>query len=126
MQSADGALSLLPALPDAWPAGSIRGLRARGGFEVTDMEWKEGRLVKVVVMSRLGGNLRLRVPNALVMGGAVPKAASGNNPNPFYQTEATPAPVVAGEAKLTAPELRATLVYDIPTKAGLTYTFLSK
>ncbi|WP_431209975.1 glycoside hydrolase family 95 protein [Puia sp. P3] len=126
MQSADGALSLLPALPDAWPAGSIRGLRARGGFEVTDMEWKEGRLVKVVVMSRLGGNLRLRVPNALELSGSVLKPASGENPNPFYRTEATPAPVIAGEAKLTAPEMRATLVYDISTKAGVTYTFLSK
>jgi alpha-L-fucosidase 2 len=126
MQSADGALFVLPALPDAWPAGSVRGLRARGGFEVADLEWKDGRLTKLVVVSRLGGNLRLRAPNALVMSGGEIKAASGKNPNVFYQTETTPAPVVATDARLTPPELKPTLVYDIPTKAGVTYTFLSK
>jgi len=125
MQSADGALFLLPALPDAWATGSISGLRARGGFEVADLEWKDGRLTKVVVVSRLGGNLRLRVPNALVMQGGMIRAASGNNPNAFYQTETTPAPIVAAGTKLLAPETKPTLVYDIPTKAGLTYTFLS-
>ncbi|MBS1603001.1 MAG: glycoside hydrolase family 95 protein [Bacteroidetes bacterium] len=126
MQSADGALFLLPALPDAWPSGSIRGLRARGGFEVADLEWKDGRLVKAVIVSKLGGNLRLRAPNALVLSGGVLKAASGVNPNPFYQTEATPAAVVSPEAKLAAPELKPTMLYDIETRAGSTYTFLAK
>ena len=126
MQSADGALFLLPALPDAWPTGSIRGLRARGGFGISDMEWRDGRLTKLVIVSRLGGNLRLRVPNALraADGGAL-KTASGNNPNAFYQTEQTPAPVISGEAKLTPVELKPTLLYDLPTQPGKTYTFLS-
>jgi len=125
MQSADGALFLLPALPDAWPRGSIRGLRARGGFEIEDMEWKDGRITKVVVRSRLGGNLRLRVPNALRSAGGALIAVSGVNKNPFYQTEETPAPVVSPEANLSAPELKPTLLYDIATQAGKTYTFLS-
>ncbi|HTI12610.1 MAG TPA: glycoside hydrolase family 95 protein [Puia sp.] len=126
MQSADGVLFLLPALPDAWPTGSIRGLRARGGFEIEDMEWKEGRLTKVVVRSRLGGNLRLRAPNELhSAGGGQLRPAAGINKNPFYQTEETPAPVISEEAKLTATTPKPTPLYDIATQAGMTYTFLS-
>src|SRR6266496_3338492 len=46
-------IELLPALPDAWPNGSITGLCARGGFEV-DMKWEDGKLTKAAVRSKLG------------------------------------------------------------------------
>ena len=120
MQSTDGALFLLPALPDAWPAGSIRGLRARGGFTIEDMEWQDGKLAKLVIKSNLGGRLRLRVPNAL-QGALSP--AKGPNDNPFYQSEQTPSPVISPEAKLTATNPKPTLLYDIATQLGKTYTF---
>jgi alpha-L-fucosidase 2 len=125
MQSEDGAIFLLPALPDAWSTGRLRGLRARGGFEIEDMEWKDGRLIKLVVRSKLGGNLRLRVPNPLRSAGDFLATATGSNSNPYYQTEVIPAPVISSEAKLTESDPKPTLLYDIATQAGKRYTFFA-
>ena len=127
MQSADGAIHLLPALPDVWPAGSIGGLRAIGGFEIVSMEWKGSKLAKVAIKSNLGGNLRLRAPNALkVTQGASLKKASGQNPNPFYETADTPAPIIATNASPTATALKETLLYDIATQPGKVYTLVAQ
>ncbi len=126
MQSADGALHLLPALPTAWPDGMISGLRARGGIEIVSMEWQQGKLVKAVIRSTLGGNIRLRVPNEMKMAnGQTLKQASGQNPNPFYQTEEGLAPVVSTEALLETKEQKPTWVYDLESVKGKTYTIIS-
>jgi alpha-L-fucosidase 2 len=53
-------IELLPALPKAWPTGSVSGLRARGGFELTHLAWKDGQLERAELRSTLGGALRLR------------------------------------------------------------------
>jgi alpha-L-fucosidase 2 len=124
MQSSDGAIHLLPALPTAWPSGSISGLRARGGFEIVAMEWKDAKVTKVVVKSTLGGNLRLRAPNPLIatnMGTLV--EARGKNSNPFFYVEEIPSPVISEKATLPELLLSNTMIYDVPTRKGELYTF---
>jgi len=61
LQSHEDAIALLPALPPSWTTGEVRGLRARGGFEV-GMRWKDGRLERATVQSDLGGRCRIRTP----------------------------------------------------------------
>ena len=61
LQSHDGAIDLLPALPAAWPDGEFRGLAARGGAEV-DCLWREGRVVRCTLRSRAGGEFAVRTP----------------------------------------------------------------
>jgi alpha-L-fucosidase 2 len=59
LQSQTGEIELLPALPDAWPAGRVSGLRARGGFEV-DLAWADGKLTRVNLKSVGGRKATLR------------------------------------------------------------------
>ena len=85
LQSHDAAVHLLPALPDVWSKGSIKGLVARGGFEI-DMSWEGVQLDKARIHSRLGGNLRLR--SYVPLRGVGLKEAKGENPNPlFYKVQ---------------------------------------
>ncbi|MRG48026.1 glycoside hydrolase family 95 protein [Chitinophaga sp. SYP-B3965] len=121
MQSHDGAIHLLPALPREWQSGSVSGLRTRGGFEIKELVWKDGQVVKLTIKSTLGGNCRLRVPN--VLKGINKAATKGENPNPFFVIENTAAPVISDKAKLTLPSLKETILYDVVTQPGKTYTF---
>ena len=127
VQSHDGSVHLLPALPDVWATGEVSGLKARGGFEIVSMKWTQGQLRQVVIRSALGGNLRLRSAVPLTSGDGTPlvPAADTPNRNPLLQVYDMPAPIVKDKTKLpvsmTPP---ASFLYDISTTAGQTYTFI--
>lgn len=123
MQSHDGTIHLLPALPDAWQNGSIKGLRARGGFEIINLEWQFGKITKLVIKSNLGGNCRLRLPNILKIDGLKRVNTEGGNPNPFYQIETIKTPLMSDKAKMLKLAIPATEVFDLSTKAGGIYEF---
>lgn len=126
MQSAYDEVHMLPALPDAWPTGRITGLRAKGGFEIVDMQWENARLVKVVIRSTIGGNLRLRVPGKMTTeGGKALIKATGKNSNTFYYTEDIKPPLVSPLAKPAALQAKEAWVYDVQTQAGKEYTFIA-
>ncbi|MDH5466181.1 MAG: glycoside hydrolase family 95 protein [Candidatus Aminicenantes bacterium] len=59
LQSHNNEIHLLPALPDAWPEGQIKGLRARGSYTV-DQEWKDGKLLQAVIRPDFGGEVKIR------------------------------------------------------------------
>ncbi len=132
MQSYDGAIDLLPALPDYWKSeGRVTGLVARGGF-VLDLEWKDGRVQRLAVTSRLGGNCRLRAAAPLKGRGLKQIATPGNtkykaNPNPLFAQFVPDAEVIISpQAKLNPVQAPAEYVYDLKTKPGQTYVLYGK
>ena len=123
LQSHDGAVHILPALPDAWDKGSVKGLVARGGF-VVDVSWKNAAVETVRVRSRVGGVLRLR--SYVPLRGKGLKPAEGSCPNELYASAAVASPLVSREVTPEQPSLRKVYEYDVVTKAGKEYTFVKE
>jgi alpha-L-fucosidase 2 len=120
IQSHDGAVHLLPALPDNWKEGSVYGLKARGGF-IVDMTWKDTRLLSAVVHSTIGGILRIRSYVPLTGSGLTP--AHGACPNTLLCTTTGKKPLISSLAKLTGVSIPKVYEYDVPTVAGKSYSF---
>ena len=115
LQSHDGAVHLLPALPGNWQEGSISGLRARGGFEL-DIQWSDGELARTTIRSSLGGNCRVRSYVPLTGPGLRP--ARGPNPNPIYAIPDTIDPLIHNRDVIADPGLRTVYEYDLMTRGG--------
>lgn len=124
VQSHDGFVYLLPAIPSEWQSGTIKGLRTVGGFVVEEMTWQNGRIKSARIRSTLGGNLRLRSKYALTSATHRLAKASGTNPNPLFSVWSMPAARIDGNAYKAVNEsdenapVPTTLLYDTPTKAG--------
>jgi alpha-L-fucosidase 2 len=112
LQSHDGVVNILPALPDEWASGKVLGLKARGGYTV-DITWKNGKVTELKVNSLLGGNCRIASRTPLRQSATL-KAAKGANPNAFYK-------IVAG----TASNLPAN-TYDAVMEPGKSYSFVAE
>lgn len=127
LQSNDGAIFILPALADVWKSGSISGLCARGGFEMELLEWKDGHIEKLVILSKLGGNCRIRSYTRLVTKDKINLViATGENPNPFYRTPEIKKPLISEKAILENIKLKDTFLYDFETEPGEKYILLEK
>jgi alpha-L-fucosidase 2 len=122
MQSHDGFIYLLPALPDVWAKGSVKGLVARGGF-VVDMDWEKGKITRLSIYSRYGGNCRLRSHTPLKSKELKP--AKGENANPLFAVPEIKPPLISVEATLVVPQkyMRKTYLYDLETEKGKTYNW---
>ena len=119
LQSHDGAVHLLPALPDTWTEGEVKGLRARGAFTV-DMKWARGQLTEAVIASKIGGTLRLRSYVPLKGAGLV--EAQGECANDLLKPAVIREPLKSEELKdfKTLP-IRKVYEYDVVTKPGKVY-----
>jgi alpha-L-fucosidase 2 len=121
VQSHDGAVHLLPALPDAWADGEVHGLRTRGGF-VADITWKKGKMEKAVITSTIGGRLRLR--SYVPLEGKGLEAATGECSNPLLATAKIKQPLLSGELQqMELLPIKKVYEYDINTEPGKRYQF---
>lgn len=121
LQSQDGFLFVLPALPDAWQNGEVKGLAGRGGF-LLDFAWQKGKIRQISIHSRLGGNCRIRSYQPLKgQDGLVLRKAKGANPNLLFQVPDIKTPLISAKATDKKESLKTTYVYDFATEAGKTY-----
>ena len=122
LQSQNGYIDLLPALPLAWPSGEVKGLVARGGF-VISMKWSEGSIQSFDIQSRLGGICRIKIAGELTCKEANLRDASGINNNSLLQKPAAVPFVNLSGAKLVDIQQPSGKLVEFETQSGKSYHF---
>ena len=117
VQSHDGAVHLLPALPAAWHEGNVKGIRTRGGFVVSE-QWSDGKLKQAIITSTIGGVLRLRAYQPLKGQGL--REAKGACPNALFAPAVVRQPIIHTE-KVEEVKIPRVYEYDIDTQPGKSY-----
>ncbi len=125
VQSHEGFIHLLPALPKEWPSGEVTGLVARGGF-VIDLKWDNGRLQSAKIYSKLGGDCRIKVAGGMIGKGFVLSGASSESKNSLLQKPAIVPFVNQSKAEPVSLVTPQGNLYEWATKAGRTYEINSK
>jgi alpha-L-fucosidase 2 len=126
VQSHDGAINLLPALPDKWKKGEVKGLITRGGF-VVDMKWDNGKISYLKILSRLGGKCSLRSETRLSSSSNGIKLLVGDDsPNLYLKAPEIKKPLVSQAASLKGLAVHPSLLTVFETVAGKTYEFSDK
>lgn len=126
LQTQNGFIDILPALPDEWKSGKFSGLKTYGGFEV-NIIWENNEAKEVIIKSGLGGNCRIKVPNEMKLSGnSKLKKAEGKNPNSFFEIPEIKEPLISADAKLNPFEIKTSFIYDFQTEPGKTYTLKIK
>ena len=123
LQSHAGSLELLPALPDAWPSGNVSGIKARGNFEVA-INWNNGKLKKVLVLSNNGGNCRISSQVPVKVLEVTSKPVTGINTNGLNQPESKPSYQKKEGVTLTDLPLKKQYTIDLNTVKGKSYTII--
>ncbi len=126
LQTQNGFIDILPALPDEWKNGKISGLKTYGNFEIS-IVWENNKAKEINIKSNLGGNCRIRTPNEMELSGKLKlKKAEGKNPNPFFEIPEIKQPIISSEAHLNPVKIMESVFYDFPTEAGKTYVLRMK
>jgi len=123
LQSHDGSITILPALPSQWKTGSIKGIKARGNFTV-DITWKDGKLLQSKINSVLGGNCRIRTYQPVKVIETKYEKAKGVNTNPLFTIYGKLPYKNNSAVKLADLNLSKDYVIDFKTEKGKTYTIV--
>lgn len=114
VQSHDGCIYLLPAVPSVWSEGRVTGICCRGGFVIDELAWKDGRITTCKIRSTIGGQLRVKA-NAPLKGMS---KASGENKNPLFRAPVTLRTQNNSQVPLNPTGAPKAYTYDVKTKVG--------
>jgi alpha-L-fucosidase 2 len=123
LQSHEGGIALLPALPSAWSNGSVKGIKARGNFTLS-INWKDGKLVQAKVYSRNGGNCRVSSLQPIKVVEVRSKPGENLNQNELNTVYGKPPYQKSEKAQLVELNIPTRYTVDFITEKGKTYTIV--